>query len=59
MPPSANQQAAAPPARSSNWFDFAAGHARKLIGQGADDPPGSDWTASSKARPKSRRPVWE
>jgi hypothetical protein len=47
---------------ASNWLGFAAGHARslrKLIGQGADGPSGSDWAASPKARQKSRRPVWE
>ena len=59
MPPSANQEAAAPPARSSNWLDLAAGHARKLIGHGADGPSGQDWASSPKARQKSRRPVWE
>lgn len=62
MPPSANQDISAPAIPASNWFGFAAGHARslrKLIGQGADGPPGQDWAASPKARPKSRRPVWE
>ena len=60
MPPSANQEAAAPPSRIA-WFD-AAGHARslrKLIGHGADGPSGQDWASSPKARQKSRRPVWE
>ena len=61
MPPSANQEAAAPPVRAV-WFEFAAGHARslrKLIGPGADGPSGQDWASSPKARQKSRRPVWE
>ncbi|WP_165185458.1 hypothetical protein [Caulobacter soli] len=61
MPPSASPDTAARPVRAA-WLEFAAGPVRslgKLIGPGADGPPGQDWISSPKARQKSRRPVWE
>ena len=57
MPPSASQDKA-PPARAQ-WLAGPARSLRKLIGQDADAMSGRDWVASPKARPKSRRPVWE
>lgn len=61
MPPSASpqgQHSNALPARAQ-WLAGRVRSLRKLIGQDADATSGRDWIASPKARPKSRRPVWE
>ena len=61
MPPSVSPDTAAP-AAAPRWVAFATGPVRslrKLIGPGADGPPGGDWISSPKSRQKSRRPVWE
>jgi hypothetical protein len=59
MPPSASQHPAAPSASVPRWIAGSIRSLHKLIGQGAEGPSGQDWASSSKARPKSRRPVWE
>lgn len=56
MPPSASPDTPAP-VRSA-WLGLGK-PLRRLVGHGAERPPGQDWTLSAKALRKSRHPVWE